>query len=168
MDQDDVIKAFVAYRASTDIPGLVVDSWPDKLNSSTPDIDAIAGNLAIEHTSTEVVDGMREKNDWFMKAAGDLETELNPSMQFRLRINFDYVAVEKGQKWDEIKDALRVWIVNEAPALQAGYGYQVIHAPDVPFDLRVEKVNEESPLLVFYAAHITERYSRIFDWPLNN
>jgi len=151
MNPDDVITAFVAHLEGLGTPGLVVDRWPDKNNSSTPDIDAVAGNFAIEHTSTEVVDGMREKNDWFMKAAGELEAELNPNMQFRLRINFDYSAIHKGQNWDDIKNALRDWIVNEAPLLSDGN--QVVQAKGVPFDLRVEKVSDEKPLLVFSRAH---------------
>ena len=151
MNPDNVMTAFVAHLEGLGNPGLVVNSWPDKKNSSTPDIDAIAGNFAIEHTSTEVVDGMREKNAWFMKAAGELETELNPTMQFRLRINFDYTAVNKGQNWDDIKNALRDWIVNESPSLPEGF--HVMQAVGVPFELRVEKVSNEASMLVFSRSH---------------
>lgn len=156
MDQDTIITAFVAHLAGLGNPGLLVNKWPDKNNRSTPDIDAVAGNFAIEHTSTEVVGGMRKKNAWFMKAAGELESELNPSMRYRLRINIDYEAVDKGQKWNQVKTALRDWIVNEAPSLTEGF--HTIQPIGVPFELRIQKATDEAPSLVF---------SRLYD-PVND
>jgi hypothetical protein len=142
MTPDDVIKSFAA-----DCLNLSIDRWPDKENRGSEDIDAVAKNFAIEHTSIDVVDGMRQRNDWFMKAAGDLEAELNPSMQFRLRINFDYESIDKGQDWNEIKNAIRDWVINQSASLSEGF--QVLRIPNVPFDLRIEKASDEAPLLVF-------------------
>lgn len=147
MDQDNVITAFVSHLKDLGHPVNLVDRWPDKENRSSKDIDAVSGNFAIEHTSIDAVDDLRQRNDWFMKAAGELESELNPSMKFRLRINFDYESVDKGQDWKKIKNAIREWITTEAPLVSEG-GH-VIHIPDVPFELRIEKVSNEPPALIF-------------------
>lgn len=40
--EDKVIEAFVMYLAGKLYPGFQVIEWPDKNNTRTPDIDAIA------------------------------------------------------------------------------------------------------------------------------
>ncbi len=143
MNQDDVINAFVQNLD----PNLTVTSWPDKNNSVSKDIDAVAGNFAIEHTSIDAVDDLRQKNDWFMKVAGDLEAELNAGMKFRLRINFDYDSIQAGQDWKKMNNAIREWIINESPLISEGS--QIINISEVPFELRIDKVFDEPSALIF-------------------
>lgn len=47
MDQDEVINAFVTYLQKIGFPDLKVESWPDKVNRKSFEIDAIAGCLRL-------------------------------------------------------------------------------------------------------------------------
>lgn len=147
MDQDNVITAFVGHLKDLGYSVKLVDRWPDKENRSSKDIDAIAGNFAIEHTSVDAMDDLRQRNDWFMKAAGNLESELNSKMQFRLRINIDYEAIDTGQNWKDIKRLLKDWILNDSPLLSEGT--HQISITGIPFVLRVEKRSNEPSGLFF-------------------
>lgn len=87
MNDQDVIIAFINYIRETSLPGLKIDRWPDKEkeNRNSEDIDAIAGDFAIEHTSIDTLPNQRQKSDWFMRAVGNLEQELSNKLSFRLR-----------------------------------------------------------------------------------
>jgi hypothetical protein len=82
--EDKVIEAFVMYLARKLYPGLQVIEWPDKDNTRTPDIDAIAETsgvrIAIEHTSADSLPDQRLHNDRFMEAIGCLEEELKDEL----------------------------------------------------------------------------------------
>ena len=92
-----VITNFVELRARTDHPGAQVERWPDSENRRSSDIDAIAGRLAIEHTSVDTVPNQRRDSAWFMNVAQPLEDAFGSSMRFRLQIVFEYGAVATGQ-----------------------------------------------------------------------
>ena len=80
----DVIDAFIEYLRKHGYPELTVTSYPDKENRSSPDIDAIAGPFAIEHTSIDTLPNQRRNNDWFKKVLGNLEQEFDfPKVNFR-------------------------------------------------------------------------------------
>jgi hypothetical protein len=48
-----------------------------------------------------------------------LESELPPPT-YELVIYSEYDAVKKGQDWSSIRDALKTWIIQEAPQLAEG------------------------------------------------
>jgi hypothetical protein len=52
----NVIAEFVRHIERGEAPGLSIQSWPDEDNRISKDIDAIAGQLAIEHTSIDILD----------------------------------------------------------------------------------------------------------------
>jgi hypothetical protein len=81
MKDHEVVEAFVAHLAANGYPGLCVDKWPERENRKSPDIEAIAGQFAIEHTSIDTLPNQRGKSHWFMRAAGELEKEL-PKLPF--------------------------------------------------------------------------------------
>jgi hypothetical protein len=87
--EDKVIEAFVMYLAGKLYPGLQIIEWPDKNNTRTPDIDAIAEaagkRIAIEHTSADSLPNQRLHNDRFMEAIGHLEEEIKGQLNCRLR-----------------------------------------------------------------------------------
>jgi hypothetical protein len=142
MKDHDVVEAFVAYLRDHGYSGLQVDRWPDDENRDSPDIDAIAGPFAIEHTSIDTLSHQRRDADWFMQAVGGLEHQL-PPLPFRLRIVLQYHAVSKGQHWPEIRQALTSWIICKAPYLADG-GHVIDTIPGVPFPLHVEKTSHRS------------------------
>lgn len=143
----DVIDAFVAYLCDHGHPGLRVDRRPDDENRGSPDIDAIAGAFAIEHTSVDTLSNQRRNSHWFMRAAGGLGQEL-ATLPFRLEIQLDYHAVGRGQNWPAIRAALKTWITQEAPRLADGR-HNIEDATGVPFRLNVNKASGRRPGVLF-------------------
>ena len=97
MNDRDLINAFVMYLQEHGFPDLKVDSWPEDENRNSPEIDAVAGALAIEHTSIDTLPNHRRDSDWFMRVAGGLEQELPINPQFRLNVTLEYEAVTRGR-----------------------------------------------------------------------
>ena len=133
----EVVDAFVAYRATTDHRGIAVQNRPDENERNETAIDAIAGPLAIEHTSIDTVDGQRRDGARFMGIVAELESELSPKMTSRLTIVFPYDGIQTGQNWTVMKTALRNWIVSDAVDLPDGS--RSMKVPDLPFEIEVEK-----------------------------
>ncbi len=143
----EVVDAFVAYRGSTDHPGIVVDRRPDEDNRNSSDIDALAGPLAIEHTSVDTVSDQRRDGAQFMQVVEPLEQQLGPGLGFRLRVTFPYEGVTVGQDWQAMREALEEWIRSEAPSLADGR--HLIKLPYVPFAFEVDKTTAGTPGLFF-------------------
>lgn len=142
MNEKDVIEAFVAHLRKSGCPGLRVDRWPDEEIRNTPEIDAIAGHFAIEHTSIDTLPNQRQWSDWFARAVGRIEKEV--SLPFRLEITIEYDAVIQGQHWESIRKHLEDWIIDESPRLPDGQ--QVVEGVEgVPFPLHVRKASSQRP-----------------------
>jgi len=140
-----------------------IDKYPDEENRKTEDIDAVAGSLAIEHTSIDTVLNQRQTSDWFMQVIGGLESELNPQMEFYLKVIFPWEAITKGQNWQEIRNALKNWIINDTPSLAAGR--HKINIPSIPFEFTAWRDAKFSNRLVFarFAPEDSSLPSRIAD-----
>ena len=140
--EGDAIKVFVRYLAEKLYPGLQIAEWPDKTNTSTADIDAVAEagsqRIAIEHTSADSLPDQRLHDDRFMKAIGYLENELSGQLNYRLRVTIPFGSVPTGIYWNGIRDRLRRWILHDVPSLP--YGIKLdIRLDGVPFPLTVHK-----------------------------
>ncbi|HHT9114785.1 MAG TPA: hypothetical protein ACFYD0_15900 [Candidatus Wunengus sp. YC65] len=150
MNEQNIINSFVARLRKSGFSDLKVDQWPDKENRKNSDIDAIAGNFAIEHTSIDTLPNQRRDSNWFIKAVGEIEKELSepPLFPFRLNITIEYAAVTKGQDWAAIRKNLKAWIINELPCLADGS--QVLEGVQgVPFHLHVRKASDRHPGIFF-------------------
>ena len=143
LDDKQVVLAFIDYLQKNGHSGLKVDRIPDDENRASADVDAIAGEFAIEHTSIDTVRNQRRDSDWFKKVVGELGAELSAKMTIRLKIAIPYHGIKKEQNWSEIRNALRSWIINVAPNLPDGQ--QDIQNLNIPFDFHIVK---ESDLLV--------------------
>lgn len=141
----ELINAFVVFMQKVYQTDLRVDRWPDKENDG--DIDAIAGNFALEHTSIDTLPNQRRDSDWFMKAVGNLRQDISFNLPFRLRIILEYDAVKKGQNWAEIRDAIKNWATNEAVHLKDGR-HVLSAVPGVPFRLLVTKASDRPSALI--------------------
>jgi len=148
MNDRDVVDAFVTHLRDHGNPGLQVDRRPDEENRGSSDIDAIAGTFAIEHTSIDTLPNQRRDSDWFMRAAGSLEWELEAAPPFRLNITLEYDAIGTGQNWVAVRAALKRWVSNEAPGLPEGRSL-VENPPGIPFRLHVVKSSERRPGVFF-------------------
>ena len=144
-----VIDRFVAHLRKNGHPGLQVDRWPDKENRDSPDIDAIAGPFAIEHTRIDTLPNQSRNNNRFGKVTDGLEEELSSQLPFRLKITLEYSAVTTKQDWKAIKQALKNWIIRDSLSLADGH-YVLDKVPDIPFPLDVVKDSDMPPKLVFY------------------
>jgi hypothetical protein len=120
-----------------------VDDRPDKANRSSPDIDAIAGPFAIEHTRIDTLEHQRRDAARFLKVVGDIEQEFRSRLEFRLHITVEYHAVSTGQDWEATSQALRRWVAQESIALPFGHS-EVGPRPGIPFTLWVHKMDEGS------------------------
>jgi hypothetical protein len=149
MQQDDkrVVEQFVERRRNRDLPGVQVDCWPDLENRDSSDIDALAGPLAIEHTSVDTVADQRRDGAWFMNVVEPLERAATGTTSFRLEIIFPYDGITRGQDWALIRDALQEWLLRVAPSLPEGP--HTIRIPAMPFAFEVVKASDRSPGVFF-------------------
>ena len=149
MSQDDkaVIAAFVAFRCGRDLPGLTVDSWPDVENRDSPDIDAVAGPLAIEHTSVDTVADQRRDSAWFSQVVRSVERGPASRIPFRLELTFPYEGVARGQDWVAMQMALEAWILAEGSRLPDGL--RSVELDAVPFAFDAHKASDRHAGLFF-------------------
>jgi len=139
----DVIKAFVNHLRVNGYPSIEIDRWPEDENRKRPEIDAIAGPFAIEHTSVDTLPNQRRDSDWFMQAIGGIGSELQ-DITFRLRIWIEYNSVAKGQNWSKIRQAIKTWIVSDASSLTDGR-HVIEDIAGVPFRICVTKHSDRPP-----------------------
>src|SRR5262245_7933028 len=136
---DNVIEAFVMYLASKLYPGLQIIDWPDKINTQTSDIDAIAQNvekrIAIEHTSADFLPDQRHHDDRFMEAIGCLEEELKGRINCHLRVVTPFGTVPTGIPWGGVRDRLRSWLLYEVPQFPNDETINNINIEGIPFPL---------------------------------
>ena len=156
---DKVIQAFVTYLASKLYTDLQVIDWPDKKNTRTSDIDAIAEGggkrVAIEHTSVDSLPDQRRHDDRFMEAIGCLEQEFRGQINCRLRVITPFGVVPTGISWDGIRDRLRTWILHDAPHLPNSETMKDISIEGVPFPLTVQK-SVSGTHGIFFVRSVTE------------
>ena len=140
-----VIEAFVRHVAELrglDL-NLSVESRPDVENRKTPDIDALAGPFAIEHTSIDTLENQRQDGSRFSGIVQLLEEEFQNRLPFRLRLIFPYEGIKVGQDWDAIRDSLRNWITDTAPTLPDGP--DTIAILGIPFEVSIAKESDRHP-----------------------
>ncbi|WP_413936908.1 hypothetical protein [Nitrospira sp. BLG_1] len=146
--EDRVIEAFVGYLANTLYPDLKITDWPDKRNSTTSDIDAVAksqvGCIAIEHTSVDTFPDQRLHDSRFMKAIGCLEDELTGMVDCRLRVIIPFGTVPTGISWEGVRDEFRMWILDEVPQLPFDK-WTIVSIDGIPFSLTVHKSISDLP-----------------------
>lgn len=120
MTDRDVIQAFIDFRRNHGFPGLRVERWPDDKNRQSPEIDAIAGPFAIEHTSIDSVANQRRDDDLFSRVVNGLNQVIDDCVDCGFTITLEYDAIKKVQDWKDIHDALKSWICKNASQLSYG------------------------------------------------
>ena len=148
MKDSEVINELVAHLRKNGHPGIKVDQRPDNKNRNSTDIDAIAGPFAIEHTSIDTLPNQRLNNNRFMQVIDGLEQELPNQLSFSLQITLEYGAVTTQQDWKAIRQALKSWIIEDAPCLEEGH-HVLDSIPGIPFELHVNKEIGSPPSVRF-------------------
>ncbi len=121
MDDRDVIDLFVTHLGhQRGCAKLAVDRRPDEKNRQCPEIDAIAGPFAIEHTSIDSVAHQRRVTHWYSRVIGGLDQVIKDSVDCGFTITLEFDAITTGMDWDCIREDLRSWIVDHAPRLDHG------------------------------------------------
>ena len=113
----EIVERFVEHLRNDRHPDLKIDSWPEDDNPGQSVVEAIAGNLAIEHTSVDTLPDQRRIGEQFMAALGVLD---HLPTTARLSINVPYKLVTIGSNWEAYRLALAHWILNVAPTLSDG------------------------------------------------
>ena len=147
--QDEkTIKQFVTHLRKNGYPDLNIDRWPEDYNSTTPEIDAIAGPFAIEHTSVDTFENQRKYEDLFLRSIDNLKSELAGKLTFNLSITFKHEEFTQRQNWREIRDALKRFILEDVPHLEWGT-HEFDNIPSIPFTVHVQK-SSERPFGLFF------------------
>jgi hypothetical protein len=133
-----VVVLFVEYLAHRLYPGLKIERFPDEEVSG--DIDAIAGQFAIEHTSIDTIPQQSRDAAWFLESIGSLEQEFEGKLPFRLFLTLPYTGIQWGQDWQELRTALQKWVADESAMLPEG-SHMISCIPGVPFDFRARKMH---------------------------
>ncbi len=137
--QDAVIDTFVEYLAAKLYPGLLIIDRPDQKHGTSREIDALAESpqlrIAIEHTSVDSLPNQRQQDARFSEALGKLEEELKGKINSRVRLNTSFGAVTIGTAWQNIREALRTWLIKEIPKLPEGWSTHNIEGVPFPIDL---------------------------------
>lgn len=146
-----IVEIFVNHLKKNGHLYLKIDRIPDKEikgGNKKEDIDAIAGNFAIEHTRFDTVKNQTFDSVNFLKVVKDFETKISSQLNFRLKIILPYKGIRKGQKWTSISDSLKNWIINFSSKLTAGEHF-INNIPGIPFQLQVNKTSDRKPGLIF-------------------
>ena len=144
----EAITLFVEYLANKNHSGLEVDTWPDEETRQSAEIDASAGNFAIEHTSVYTLPYQRRDSAWFIQVVKSLEDEFRCTLPFRLNLTLPYEGIQTGQDWTEITSSLRNWVLNDSQRLSMGH-HTIRDIPGIPFEFHVTKRDSSRTGLLF-------------------
>jgi len=123
----EIVERFVEHLRDEGQVDLKIDSWPEDDHPGQSVVEAIAGNLAIEHTSVDTLPDQRRIGEQFTDALGVLD---HLPTTARLSINIPYELVTIGADWGAYRLALAHWIINVAPTLQDGrYDIELPNTP---------------------------------------
>lgn len=139
-----------AYRAinglllhlSPAVPG--VDRWPDREDRAKPEIDAVAGPYAIEHTCVESFPGQNQDTSYF-EALAAIEQEV--AIDHGLFVVVPVGGFTRGTDWNAIVDEIRHWVADRSGALPIGH--HCVSIDGVPFAIKAWRRDDSwSPGLV--------------------
>ena len=150
LSQNEVIDLFIKHLPQHGFPGIKLDYRPDEQNRNSKDIDAIAGPLAIEHTSIDTVPNQRRYSDWFLQVIKPLENGYQSKLPYRIGIILPYEGIQKGQDWSSITGAFREWIDTQSSKIPFSNRLQHYKdIPGIPFEFHVSKRESEFPGVIF-------------------
>ena len=148
LDDRTVVEYFVSHLCKINCQNIKIDSIPDEQNRTSSDIDAVAGNYAIEHTSIDTIPNQRKDSNHFLQAVNLLEDGLKSIIDFRIDITIPYSGIKVGQNWNVINASLKLWILESARTLPEGR--QNIHDINgIPFNFYIDKSFTRSPGVFF-------------------
>jgi len=115
MDNRELIDAFTTHLGrQKGYPNLEVDRWPDEENRQSPEIDALAGPFAIEHTSIDALPDQRRADDWYSRIVAGLDREIASfvdceSTGFTIALEFNAIRAISPFSTSKIVEVCAVW-----------------------------------------------------------
>ena len=144
-----VIQKFVTHLSKVKQVSLRITTWPDKVNRSKRDIDALVEGgsvrIAIEHTTIDTVPDQRRDSARFMKVFGKIDTELSGEFDARIRLTVPFGAIPTGFDRSTLRRTLTQWLRKTIPSLPNGFGCHEV--PGLPFKIHINKRSSERPSL---------------------
>lgn len=110
---EEVISEFVSLLR----PGLQVERWPDKEVRTAEDIDAIAGDLAIEHTTIDSLPRQRLHDAQFEELVGLIRQNLNFVADRHFSVNLDYADLAEIRRVSSIAAELAAGLDDLLPSV---------------------------------------------------
>lgn len=134
------------YNAASDT-GFVITRHPDEEDRNGRACDAYAEasgetSIALEHTLVQTYAVQKRTDAEFTRAIGVLEAELKDQFPFRLTLTVPQFAIQKGQSWERITQAIKTWSLS-GPAIPEGRSE--VTMPGVPFQVRLWRDNFLAP-----------------------
>ena len=148
--QDAIVAAIAAkYASALGLP-YKVTAAPDKesngLHRACDGLAECTGHvsLAIEHTTIPTFPNQLEKDTQFMRAVGLMEAELRNSFPYGLELWVRTDDIKKGQDWDAVRENIKAYLLANISTIQTGS--HIITIPNVPFSIRLDRIDEEPHL----------------------
>ncbi|MCD4693361.1 MAG: hypothetical protein K8R79_10640 [Calditrichales bacterium] len=139
--QEVLIEEFIKQINKYYNTNLIITEWPDKVNRTTKEIDAIAETerlkIAIEHTSIDVLPNERRDDSRFYQIVGGLRNELINKLKFRVTIIIPSYSITKGYDYKKVRENLKNWLLKNVPTLT--FGSKTILADGIPFEFEIKK-----------------------------
>ncbi len=147
MEQEEVIRRFIARYNECLGSDYRITRWPDRDNRRSREIDAYAEEdgrcpLAIEHTNVESFRNQKLDSARFVKVIGTLETELAGFFRFGISLAVRVGAIQPGTDWIGVRAGIKIWLLQNANALP--YGTCRPEIQTVPFPLTVSKERDNA------------------------
>lgn len=142
MDQDEIIRRFIAQYNSCQDAQFTITCLPDKTERNRRACDAYAEALgvrplAIEHTNVETFQQQKQDSARFSEVCGVLETELKAHFPYHVTLIIPTFAIQTGTDWKSITDALREWLLTQVSILPVGRTDHQVEG--VPFRITIWK-----------------------------
>ncbi|MDO9584409.1 MAG: hypothetical protein Q7J24_15060 [Desulfomicrobium sp.] len=107
MKKDEVvIRKFLCYLRSINVIDNCEPRFPDKKNRTTKDIDCTCANIAIEHTSIDILKDRRKNSAYVKKFLNHLEKKLLCLELNNLTITIQDNLITKNHDWEDIAKIL--------------------------------------------------------------
>lgn len=142
MDQDEIIRRFIARYNSCQDAQFTITCWPDKAERNQRACDAYAKAhgvrpLAIEHTNVETFQQQKQDSARFSKVCGVLEKELKAHFPYHVTLIIPTFAIQTGTDWKSITDVLREWLLTQVNTLPVGRTDHQVEG--IPFRITIWK-----------------------------
>ena len=142
MDQDEIIRRFIAQYNSCQGAQFTITCWPDKTERNQRACDAYAEApgvfpLAIEHTNVETFRQQKRDSARFLKVCGVLKAEMHDAFPYNVALIIPTFGIQIGTDWSGIRGTLREWLLSQVSALPFGRTHHQVDG--VPFRITIWK-----------------------------